>query len=71
MELTGSNISSYIHPEDQDDLFGLLEIARQEAENPNDQAATGAYTDNIRFFGQQRELKRRLVSSLLAEFPFL
>ncbi|XP_068689163.1 uncharacterized protein [Montipora foliosa] len=53
VELTGSNISSYIHPEDQDDLFGLLEIARQEAENSNGQAATGAFTDNIRFFGQQ------------------
>lgn len=54
MELTGSNISSYIHPEDQQDLFGMLELAREEVEQPSDQAGAGAYTDNIPFFGGEQ-----------------
>ncbi|KAK2561643.1 Neuronal PAS domain-containing protein 3 [Acropora cervicornis] len=54
VELTGSNISNYIHHEDHTDLFGMLESAREEVEHPNDQPGSRAYTDNIPFFGGEQ-----------------
>lgn len=54
VELTGSNISNYIHHEDHTDLFGMLESAREEVENPSDQPGSRAYTDNIPFFGGEQ-----------------
>ena len=55
MELTGSNISCYIHPEDHQDLINVLDAAREEVENSN-KAASGMYTDNIPFFGNQQRM---------------
>ena len=54
VELTGSNIQCYIHPEDHQDLFNVLETAKEEMENPSDQPGPSSYTDNIPFFGNQQ-----------------
>ena len=57
MELTGSNISCYIHPEDHQDLLNVLEAAREELDNPSNKTGPGRYTDNIPFFGNQRKCR--------------
>lgn len=54
VELTGSNITCYIHPEDHQDLFNVLEAAKEEIENPSNQPAASTFTDNIPFFGNQQ-----------------
>lgn len=62
MELTGSNITCYIHPEDHQDLFNVLEAAKEEIENPSNQPAASTFTDNIPFFGNQQG---KFLSSIL------
>jgi len=57
VELTGSNISCYIHPEDHQDLLNVLEAAREELDNPSNKTGPGRYTDNIPFFGNQRKCR--------------
>ncbi|KAL9958944.1 hypothetical protein ACROYT_G036022 [Oculina patagonica] len=55
VELTGSSMFCYIHPEDQQDLINVLEAAKEELENTSSQSATtGRYTDDIPFFGNQQ-----------------
>ena len=53
VELTGSNISCYIHPEDHPDVMNVLAEARDELENA-EHVPSGRYTDNIPFFGNQQ-----------------
>jgi len=62
VELTGSSMYCYIHPEDQQDLSNVLEAGKEELENPNNEAAAGRYTDDIPFFGnEQGELRLALL----------
>lgn len=55
VELTGSNMYGYIHPEDQQDLANVLQAAKEELENNGNctPSSSGRYTDDIPFFGNQ------------------
>lgn len=55
VELTGSSMFGYIHPEDQQDLVNVLQNAKEELESNGNctPSSSGRYTDDIPFFGNQ------------------